>query len=105
MLLSLPHAVPLCSIHFDSSAINTSLKKELSQVGALMGGASPQNCTMKNLPAPVGDGVLQVQNRPFTFEVITRDENSSWAASGVTASLDPSHFLPLNRVLAMTALS
>ena len=28
---------PLCSIHFDSSAINTSLKEELSQVDALMG--------------------------------------------------------------------
>ena len=38
---------------------------------------------------------------PFSSEVITRDEDSSWAASGVTASLDPSHFLPLNRVLAI----
>ena len=28
----------------------------------------------------------------------------AWS-SGVTASLDPSHFLPLNRVLAMSALS
>ena len=96
-----PASGPLCSIHFDSSAINTSLKEELSQVDALMGGASPQNCTMVNLPAPVDDGVLQVQNMPFTFEVITRDEDSSWAASGVTPSLDPSHFLPLNRVLAI----
>ena len=72
---------------------------------ALMGGASPQSCTMENLPAPVDVVVLRVQNMPFTFEVITHDEVSSWAVSGVTASLDPSHFLPLNRALAMTALS
>ena len=92
---------PLCSIHFDSSAINTSLGKELSQVDDLMGRASPQNCTMVNLPALVDDGLLRVQNMPFSSEVITRDEDSSWAASGVTASLDPLHFLPLNRVLAI----
>ena len=90
-----PASGPPCSIFFDFTAINTSLKEELSQVGALMGGASSQNCTMENLPAPV-DVVLRVQNMPFTFEVITHDEVSSWAVSGVTASLDPSHFLPLN---------
>ena len=66
-----------------------------------MGGASPQNCTMVNLPAPVDDGLLRVQNMPFSSEVNTRYEDSSWDASGVTASLDPSHFLPLNRVLAI----
>ena len=87
-----PASGPPCNIHFDSSAINTSLKEELSQVGALMGGVSPQNCTMENLPAPVDDGVLRVQNMPFTFEVITRDEDSKpcQEEDSVVATLSPS---------------
>ena len=88
----LPVSCPPCSIHFDSSAINPNLKEELSQVGALMGGPSPQNCTMKHLLAPVDDGVLRVQNMPFTFEVITRDEDSKpcQEEDGVVATLSPS---------------
>ena len=83
---------PPSSIHFDSSAVKENFEVELSRLGALMCGASPQNCTMENLPAPVGDGVLRIRSMPLTFLVITRDEDSKPCQGGdkVLATLSPS---------------
>ena len=87
----LPASDPSYSIHFDSSSVKASLKEELSQLGALICRASPQNCTV-DLPAPVDSGILLVRNMPMMFVVTTRDRSSKLCQAGnrVLATLSPS---------------
>ena len=81
-----------CSIHFDSSTVKKRLEEELSQLGSLACAASPLECTMEDLPAPVDDGVLLIPGVPVTFKVVTRDKDSKLCQGGdrVLATVSPS---------------
>ena len=81
-----------CSIHFDSSTVRENLEEELSQLGSLACGASPLECTMEDLPAPVDDGVLLIPGVPVTFKVVTRGKDGKLCQGGdrVLATISPS---------------
>ena len=94
-LTAAPHSASpqsSCSIHFDLSTIKENLEEELSQLGSLACAASPLECTMEDLPAPVDDGVLLIPGIPVTFKVVTRDEGSKPCMGGdrVLATVSPS---------------
>ena len=88
----LPAPVPLCSVHFDSSSVKERFVEDLSQLGALTCGASPQNCSVDGFPVAVDGRVLRGQTSPITFVVTTRDKNSKpcWGGDRVLATLSPS---------------
>ena len=88
----LPAPPPPCNVHFDSSVAREQFNEHLPQLGSLAYRASPQNCTIEDLPAAVDEGVLLIQQLPLTFTVVARDKDNKLCQGGdrVVATLSPS---------------
>ena len=88
----LPDPPPPCNVHFDSSVTREQFSKQLPQLSSLTYGASPQNCTVEDLPAAVDEGVLVIRQFPLTFTVVARDKDNKLCHGGdrVVATLSPS---------------
>ena len=86
-----PAPPPSCSIYFGCSAVKETCEESFSQLGSLTRGARPENCTVEDLPAPVDNGILVIQNMPLTFVVTTCDIGRQHCRGGdsMIATLSP----------------